>query len=368
MKRREFLKKAGVGAVAASAVFGPVYAQALPRIRWRMSSGMTRALDITFGPRSGAEFIARRIGELTEGRLEISTHPAGELVPMPGLFDAVRGGAVEMGHLWSGWYFGISPVVAFDSGLPFGMGARQKDAWLLHGGGLELMRPFYTDHNMINFIIGHAPLPMGGWFRREIRGPEDLRGLRVRIPGMGGMVYARLGATPMLIPAGEIFLAMERGVVDAAEFASVHDDERLGLHRAARFYYYPGWHEMVNTMTLVVNLERWRALPRPYQEAIAAACGEASSRLIAEFDTKNTLSMLRLTRFGTQFRRFPTSVLRAAHTASMEVLEDLAARDAAFRAIYTPYKAFLHNQRRWFASNEFAIEDFVRTLPLPRPT
>ncbi len=358
------MKKAGVGAVAASAVFGPVYAQALPRLRWRMSSGWPRALDIIFGPRSGVEYIARRIGELTEGRFEVSAHPAGELVPMPGLFDAVRGGAVEMGHFWSGWYFGVSPVTAFDSGLPFGMGFRQKNAWLLHGGGLELMRPFYADHNMINFNAGHSPIPMGGWFRREIRAPEDLRGLRFRVPGMGGMVYARLGATPTLIPAGEIFLALERGVVDGAEFMSAHDDERLGLHRAARFYYYPGWQEMVNTMTVVVNLERWRALPKPYQEAVAAACGEASSRLTAETDAKNAIAMVRLARFGTQFRRFPTSVMRAAHTASVEVLEDLAGRDAAFRAIYTPYMAFLNNQRRWFAANEFAIEDFVRTLPV----
>jgi TRAP-type mannitol/chloroaromatic compound transport system substrate-binding protein len=362
MKRRDFLKKAGVGAVAASAVFGPVYAQTLPRVRWRMAAGWPRALDVTFGPQSGAQYVARRIGELTEGRFEVSAHPGGELAPTLQVLDVVRAGGVEMGHGWAGWFSGLSPVLSFDSAMPMGLNFRQQNAWMLFGGGLELFRRFYADLNLVNFVAGTLTLQMGGWFRREIRAPEDLRGLRFRTPGVGGMAYSRLGVTVQAIPVGEIFLALERGAIDAAEYVGPHDDERLGLHRAARFYYYPGWQEAGGGVTVWVNLERWRTLPKPYQDAIATACSEANERMVAEYDLKNVAAMERLVRGGTQFRRFPTSVLQAANRVSTELLEELAGRDEAFRTIYTPWRAFKGRSRRWFASNEFAYEDFVRTL------
>jgi TRAP-type mannitol/chloroaromatic compound transport system substrate-binding protein len=359
MKRREFLKKAGVGAVAASAVFGPVYAQTLPRVRWRMQTHWPRALDVLQG---GAEYVAARVSELTEGRFEISVHAAGELVPPPGIFDAVRGGAVEMGHTSTYFWIGVNPAFAFDSTIPFGLNARQQNAWLYFGGGLETMRRILADYNIIQFPAGNSMAQMGGWFRREIRGPEDLRGLRFRIPGQGGEVMARLGATVLLLPAGEIFLALERGVVDAAEFVGPHDDERLGLHRAARFYYYPGWHEPGATSAVLTNLERWRALPRPYQEAVESATREALVRVMAAYDAKNAPALARLMRGGTQVRPFPTSVLHAANQASHELLEDLAARNATVRGILGPWRTFREQSRRWFGTNEFRYEDVVRGL------
>jgi TRAP-type mannitol/chloroaromatic compound transport system substrate-binding protein len=359
MKRREFLKKAGVGAVAASAVFGPVYAQTLPRVRWRMTSHWPRTLDVLHG---GAEYVGRRIGELTEGRFEVSVHPAGELVPAPQLFDAVRGGAVEMGASATFFWIGINPAFAFDSAIPFGMNARQQNAYLYFGGGLEAVRRILADVNIIQFPFGNTMLQMGGWFRREIRSPEDLRGLRFRIPGQGGAVMARLGVTVQVIAPGDVFLALERGVVDAAEFSGPHDDERLGLHRAARFYYYPGWQEPGPTVSILTNLERWRALPKPYQEAVESATREAMVRMMAQYDAKNAPALARLIRGGTVLRPFPTSVLQAANRATTEMLEEFAARDATFREILGPWRTFREQSRRWFATNEFRYEDFVRGL------
>jgi TRAP-type mannitol/chloroaromatic compound transport system substrate-binding protein len=338
-------------------VFGPVYAQALPRVRWRMTTHWPRALDVLHG---GAEYVAKRIGELTEGRFEISVHPAGELVPAPGIFDAVRGGAVEMGHTCSYFWIGVNPAFAFDTTIPFGFNARQQNAWLYFGGGLETMRRILADYNIIQFPAGNSMANMGGWFRREIRGPEDLRGLRMRIPGQGGEVMTRLGATVLLIPAGEIFLALERGAVDAAEFLGPHDDERLGLHRAARFYYYPGWHEPGATLTVLTNLERWRALPRPYQEAVESATREAIVRMMAEYDAKNLPALARLVRGGTLLRPYPTSVLQAANQATNDLLEELAARHPGVSGILGPWRAFREQSRRWFGTNEFRYEDFVR--------
>ncbi|WP_299428867.1 TRAP transporter substrate-binding protein [uncultured Meiothermus sp.] len=359
MKRRDFLKKAGIGAVAASAVFGPVYAQTLPRVRWRMTTHWTRALDVLHG---GAEYVAKRVGELTEGRFEISVHPAGELVPAPGIFDAVRGGAVEMGHTATYFWIGVNPSFAFDTTVPFGMNARQQNAWLYFGGGLDTMRRVLADFNIIQFPAGNTMEQMFGWFRREIRGPEDFRGLRMRIPGQGGAVLARLGATVQVIPAGEIFLALERGTVDAAEFVGPHDDERLGLHRAARFYYYPGWHEPGATLAVLTNLERWRALPKQYQEAVESATREARLRMFAHYDGMNMPALARLMRGGTQVRPLPTSVLVAANRATTEVLEEIAAKDATFRGILGPWRTFREQSRRWFATNAFRYEDFVRGL------
>jgi TRAP-type mannitol/chloroaromatic compound transport system substrate-binding protein len=361
MKRREFLKKAGVGAVAASAVFGPVYAQALPRLRWRMAAGWPRAM-VPFGPESGAQYLARRVREITDGRFEISAHAAGELVGTLQVLEAVRGGAVEMGHVYPGWFSGFSPILSFESGMPFGLNTRQQNSWLYFGGGLELLRRFHADINLINFPAGSLSLQMGGWFRRELRGPEDLRGLRFRAHGVGGMAYARLGVTVQNIPTGETFLALERGTVDAAELIGPHEDEQVGMHRAARFYYYPGWQEAGSTTSVWVNLQRWRTLPRPYQEAIATACREGNERMAAEYDAKNALATARLIRGGTLFRAFPTSLLQAANRASTELLAELAAADPAFRAIYTPWLAFKQRSRRWFVTNELAFDNFVQRL------
>lgn len=357
MQRRDFLKKAGVGAVAASAVFGPVYAQALPRLRWRMATGYPRALDVAFG---GVETLARRVGEMTGGRFQITAHPAGELVPTLKVLDAVSRGSVEMGHGFSPWWVGHSPSLAFE-GQPFGLDARQQNAWLYHGGGLEAMRKVFADFNLINFPSGNLGVQMGGWFRREIRGLEDVRGLRMRIAGLGAKVWARLGVTALVIPTGEIFLALERGAVDAAEFVAAHDDERLGLHRAARYYYYPGWQEPGATLSLYIHLARWRELPKEYQEAVGAAAAETNVTMLADYDAKNGPAMDRLIRGRTQPRPFPRSILLAAERASEELYEEIAGRDATYREILTSWRRFREVVRRGNRFTEGSYAAFINS-------
>jgi TRAP-type mannitol/chloroaromatic compound transport system substrate-binding protein len=316
MKRRDFLKKVGIATVASSSVFGPVYAQTAPRIRWRMATSWPRSLDTLFG---AAELVAKRVSDLTEGRFEIQVFPAGELAPGLQVLDVVQAGNVEIGHTANYYYVGKSPA-------------------------------------------GNTGVQMGGWFRREIRGPEDLRGLRFRIPGLGGQVMSRLGATVQTLAAGEIFLALDRGAIDGAEFVGPYDDEKLGFFRAARFYYYPGWWEPGSTVSTIVNLDRWRSLPKSYQEAIISASSEANDKVVAEYDAKNAPALARLVRAGVQLRPFPTSVLQAANREATALYEEIAARDATYRGIYENWKRFRDESRRWFATNEFRYEDFVRTL------
>jgi len=359
MKRRDFLKKAGIGAVAASIVFGPVYAQTAPRIRWRMATSWPRSLDTLFG---AAETVAKRVSELTEGRFEIQVFPAGELAPGLQVLDVVQAGNVEMGHTANYYYVGKSPSLAFDTGVPFGLNPRQQNAWLYFGGGLQAMQRVIADFNAITFPAGNTGVQMGGWFRKEIKGPEDLKGLRFRIPGLGGQVMTRLGATVQTLPGGEIFLALDRGAIDGAEWVGPYDDEKLGLNKAARFYYYPGWWEPGSTVSAIVNLERWRSLPKAYQEAIISAASEANDKTMAEYDAKNAPALARLQRAGTQLRPYPSSVLQAANKEATALYEEIAAKDATYRGIYEAWKKFRDESRRWFALNEFRYDDFVRTL------
>lgn len=357
MKRRDFLKKAGIGAVAASTVFGPVWAQVgAPRLRWRMASSYPRALDILFG---GAERFAKNVEAMTEGRFQISVHPAGEIAPALEVFEVVRRGAVEMGHAPSFWFMGLSPSFVFDSTLPFGLTAVQQNAWHHHGGGLTTMQQVLADFNAIHFPAGNTLAQMGGWFRREIRAMADVRGLRIRMPGLGGEVWTRLGATTHLIPAGELFLALERGVVDAADWSGAHDDLRLGLHRAARFYYYPGWQEPSLAIHLFVNLVRWRELPSDYQEIVKTAANDVTIQMMAEYDAKNGPAMDLLIRGGTQLRAFPRPLLLAAERHSEEICDEIAARDTTFRRILTDWRRFREIVRRGNRFTEYGYKSFV---------
>lgn len=354
MKRRQFLKKAGI-AVAASTTFGTVYAQAQPRIRWRMATHWPRALDVLFG---GAERLARRVEAATDGRFQISVHPAGELVPAPEIFDTVRLGRVEMGHSATYFWMGKNPSLGFTT-LPFGLTTPQQHAWLYFGGGLEAVQRVAADFNIIHFPVANTTQQMGGWFKRELRGLEDVSGLKFRAPGFGGEVWSRLGATVILLPAGEIFLALERGTVDGAEFVGPHDDVRLGLHRAARYYYYPGWHEPAATLDLMINLDSWRTLPREYQEIVKSAAAEANLTVIADYYAKNGPAMEQLLQGGTQLRRFPDSILLAAQRATEEALDEIAGRDATFRDNLTGWRRFRDIVRKVPRVGEFAFEEFI---------
>lgn len=357
MKRREFLKKAGV-AVAASTVYGTVYAQTQRRFRWRMACSWPRALDTLFG---GAEFFCQRVAAFTGGNLQIEPYPGGELVPALAVHDAVQQGTVECGHTAGYYYVGKDQRFAFDCAVPFGPNAQQQNAWFYHGGGIEACQKAYDDYNIVFFPAGNTGAQMGGWFRREINSPEDLRGLRMRIPGPGGQVFERLGVVPQVLPGGEIFLALDRGAIDAAEWVGPYDDERLGLYRAARYYYYPAWHEPSTTLSVYINRTEWDRLPSEYQLAIQAAAAEANLDVLSKYESRNGDALARLVAAGTELRKFPDSVLEVAARTAEEIREEFAAASPAYRELYENWKAFLNTVRDWNTVNQFSMEQFVYT-------
>ena len=355
MKRRDFLKKAGIG-VAASAAFGPAFAQASPTVRWRLASSFPKSLDTLYG---ASEDLARRVSELTGGKFQIRPFQAGEIVPGLQVMDAVQQGTVEVGHTVSYYYVGKAQVLAFDTGVPFGLTTRQQNAWMYYGGGIELFRSVLADFGIIQFPAGNTGAQMGGWFRKEIRDLADLRGLKMRIPGLGGTVMSRLGVVPQTLAGADIYPALERGVVDAAEFVGPYDDEKLGFHKVARFYYYPGWHEPSSMDCYYVNLREWQRLPKEYQQAFEVAAAESNQAMMAKYDQVNPPALQRLLRAGVRLRKWPAEVMKAAQKVAFDFYEEEAAKDATYRRVYTAWKRFREEQYRWHAVGELAYEQFA---------
>jgi TRAP-type mannitol/chloroaromatic compound transport system substrate-binding protein len=364
--RRSFVKSAalgvaGTGTLSACGGAGPGTASdddvvVGPNVSWRLASSFPRSLDVIFG---SAEHFAQRVGDLTDGRFTIRVYPAGELVPGLQVMDAVQQGTVHLGHTASYYYLGKNPALAFDSAVPFGLTARQQNAWLMRGGGLELLREVFSDFGIIQFPCGNTGAQMGGWFRRPINSAGDLRGLRMRIPGMGGEVMARLGVSVQVLAGGEIYPALERGAIDATEWVGPHDDERLGFQQIARHYYYPGWHEPGVTLTLMASRRAYDQLPRQYQHALAVAAAEENHAMLERYDALNPPALSRLVAGGVDLRRFPADLMEAAWRESNALLEDHAGRNAAFRKVYDNWKAFRTESFRYFNGVEQAYAAFA---------
>lgn len=364
IERRKFLKTLGASAGGAAlvgcgtggagdAAAGGAEGQ---RVTWRLASSFPRSLDIIFG---SAEVFAERVSQLTGGRFTIRVHPAGELVPGLQVMDAVQQGTVQAGHTASYYYLGKNPALAFDSALPFGLTARQQNAWLNQGGGLTAMREVFAQFGIIQFPCGNTGTQFGGWFRRPINSVADLRGLRMRIPGLGGEVMSRLGVSVQVLAGGEIYPALERGAIDATEWVGPHDDERLGFHRIARNYYYPGWHEPGVTLTLMVSQQAWDALPETYRHAVQCAAAEQNAQMLERYDHANPIALTKLIADGVQARVFPNDVLQAAWRETNTLLDEYAARDATFGTIYQSWKAYRVESWRYFAGCEQAYATFA---------
>ncbi len=365
--RREFLGKAtfatAAGAGALAACSGPAEGPGgsgpavvdLPRLNWRLASSFPRGLDTIYG---AAETLAERVESLSEGRFRIRPYPAGELVPGLGVLDAVQQGTVELGHTASYYYTGKNPAVAFDTAMPFGLNARQQNAWLYHGGGQELMREVFADFSIVHFPAGNTGSQMGGWFRREVNTLEELRGLKMRIPGLGAEVLSRLGVTVQTIPGGEIYPALERGVVDAAEWVGPYDDEKLGFQRVAKNYYYPGWWEPGPTLSVYVNQAAWDSLPSTYQEIFQSAAAEANVDTMARYDSVNLDALTRLVEGGVSLRPFSEEILEACRTAAFDLMNENASADPAYRKIFEHWNAFRESSFRWFSTSEQAYAQF----------
>jgi TRAP-type mannitol/chloroaromatic compound transport system substrate-binding protein len=326
------------------------------KVRWRLASSFPRSLDTIYG---GSEVLASRVAAMSGGNFEIRCYPGGELVPALEVMDAAQQGTVEIGQTCSYYFKGKHPALVFDTAVPFGLDARQQTAWLLQGGGLELMREIYAQFDIINFVSGTTGCQMGGWFKREINTVADLKGLKMRIPGLGGEVMSRLGAIVQVIAGGEIFPALERGAIDATEWVGPYDDEKLGFYKVAKYYYYPGWWEPGPSLCLQVNKKAWEALPKEYQEMFQAAAMEAHVTMQVRYDHLNSDALARLLQQGVELRRYSDEILSAARQATTEIMGEEAAKDAMYRKVYESWQKARDSAFQWFNTAEVAYAQFA---------
>ncbi len=355
MKRRTFMKRAAAGTAAGvlagcgGAPDGAAAVQTQPRVTWQLVSSFPRSLDTIFGV---ADVLAARLAALTDDRFRLRVFPAGEIVPFDQVLESVQKGTVQMGHAASYYFIGKNPALAFDCTVPFGLTARQQNAWLYDGGGLDLMRGLFVDFNVLNFPGGNTGIQMGGWFRREVNSLQDLRGLKMRIPGLGGRVMDRLGVTVQVLAGGDIYPALERGAIDATEWVGPYDDEKLGFYQVARNYYYPGWWEPGPNLSFYVNRDAWDRLPSAYRQALEVATAEANLLMLARYDARNPPALQRLLAAGVSLRPFPDEVMRAAERTSFDLMEEQAAADATYRKVYEAFKQWRTDSYRWFGTAE----------------
>ena len=375
MNRRDFLTsvatKAASGAVIGLAA-GCTFAQtpaaqevqtaaaqdtALPEINWQMATSWPQSLDILFG---GAQMFAERVKTLSSGKFTIDPRAAGELAPGTQVLDVVSQGAVPIGHTASYYYLGKSPATAFGTTLPFGLTAQQQNAWLYAGGGLDLNQQLFAEKfNVLPLPAGNTGMQMGGWFRREINTVADLQGLKMRIAGLGGQVMGKLGVNVQVLPANEIFPALQTGAIDAAEWVGPYDDEKLGLNKVAQFYYAPGWWEPGSTLEVEINLDEWNKLPELYQEIVKTAAYETNIVMLSRYEAANDAALKSLVAGGAQLRDYSGEIMDAAYTAAEELYGEFSANDADFKTIYDNWNAFRTSIYDWNKANEFAFTSFV---------
>ena len=349
ISRRKLVAMGALGAIAAPAV-----ARAQTR-RWRMVTSWPRRLP---GPGMSAERVAERIATLSGGRLHIAVHAAGELVPAFEVLDAVGGSVAEIGHTAAFYWQGKQPAAAFYTTVPFGLTPMEHVAWVDAGGGQALWDELYAPFGVKPFMAGNTGVCMGGWFRREIRGLDDLRGLKVRSLGLGGEVYRRLDATPQTTPVGEILTSLQSGVLDGAEFVGPGTDIALGLYRVAPFYYGPGFNKPNGTGECIVNLKAWQSLDGELQAIVAHACATEASFALAEMERLNTESLAALTeRHQVKLRTFPAPVIAAARGQAAAILAEVAARNAMARRIHDSYLGFLDRAAAWSRVSLKAVLD-----------
>jgi TRAP-type mannitol/chloroaromatic compound transport system substrate-binding protein len=303
--------------------------------------------------------VARRVAEATDNKFQIQLFAAGEIVGGLQVLDAVQNGTVESGYTLSSYYIGKDPTFMFDTSVPWGMNTRHHNAWMYYGGGLQLVREFLKDYNVISFPAGQTGAQMGGWFRKEINSLEDLKGLKFRIAGMGGQIMSRLGVVPQVLAGGDIYPALERGTLDAVEFSGPHDDEKLGFVKVAKYYYYPGFWEGSAQPSVYVGLDKWNALPAHYKAILEAACAEANAHCIAKYDAQNADAIGRLVGAGAQLRAFPRDVMDAAYKQAFTLYGEIAAMNPKFKAIYDPWSAFRDKERTWFRVAELPFDVYL---------
>jgi len=359
MDRRSLIKHAGIAGVLAAGAAPAVHAQAA--IRWRLTSAFPKALDTIYG---AAETFSRKVKDMSGGKIEISVHAAGELVPTAGLVDAVQNGTVEMGHTAPYYYFGKDETFALGCAIPFGLNSRQMTAWQYDGNGLKLMREFYSNYNMTSFPMGNTGAQMGGWFRKEIKTVADYKGLKFRVGGFAGKVIARLGGVPQNIPGGEIYQALEKGTIDAAEWVGPYDDQKLGFYKVAPFYHYPGWWEGGPQLDLFVNNKAYDSLNSEQKAIIEGAAAYAHTEMQAKYDARNPTALKQLVANKAKLVSFPKPVLDAAFKESMALYSELSAKNPNWKKVYEDYSNFRRESNLWFRFTEARFDSYMQSQKL----
>ena len=360
MDRRSLIKNAGIAGVLAAGAAPAVHAQAA--VRWRLASSFPRSLDTIFG---SAEKLSQTVKALSGGKFEISVHPAGELMPAFGVVDALQGDNIEMAQTAAYYFTGKDPVFAFSCAVPFGLTARQNTAWKLYGNGGKLMDEFFAQYNFKTASAGNTGTQMGGWYRKEIKTVNDLKGLKMR---MGGGVFgegmAKLGVVSQNLPAGDVYQALEKGTLDAAEFVGPHDDQKLGFNKVAPFYYYPGWWEGGADLEFFINVKKYNALSAENKAILDAAMAVAATDMTAKYDTYNPIALKKLVAEKTQLKAFPKAVIDAGFKACMEVFAEHEAKSPEFKKIHQDMRAFQRDQILWNRFSEFPFNQYMNGVKI----
>jgi TRAP-type mannitol/chloroaromatic compound transport system substrate-binding protein len=359
MDRRSLIRQAGIAGVLASGIAPAVHAQAA--IRWRLASSFPRSLDTIFG---AAEVFAHKVKAMSGGKFEVSVHAAGELMPAFGVVDGVQQGTVELCHTAPYYFFGKNEVFALGCAIPFGLNSRQMTAWMYDGNGIKLLREFYAKYNMVNFPGGNTGAQMGGWFRKEVKSLADLKGLKFRIGGFAGRIVERMGGVPQNIPGGEIYQALEKGTIDAAEWVGPYDDLKLGFNKVAPYYYYPGWWEGGPELDFFINDKAWNALSAEHKAIVETATAEAHVVMQARYDARNPAALKQLVASGTKLRPFSADLMTEAFKQSLQVYDELSTKNEDWKKIYADYSKFRADQNLWFRFTEATFDRFMQAQKL----
>ncbi|MBT5098572.1 MAG: TRAP transporter substrate-binding protein [Proteobacteria bacterium] len=361
MERRHFLRYLGIGAASAgisacgqesSTAAASCEEKNQAKFEWKMVTTWPKNFP---GLGTGAEFLAQQINEMSNGRLTVKVYGAGEIVPAFESFDAVVGGTAEMGHGSAYYWKGKNSAFQFFSTVPFGMTANEMNAWLYHGGGMELWQRAYEPFGLEPMPAGNTGVQMGGWFNKEINSLDDLRGLKMRIPGLGGEVLRLAGGTPVNVPGGDLFMSLKNGVIDATEWVGPYNDLAFGLHDAAKYYYSPGWHEPGTTLECIVNKEAMAQLPADLQSIVRNAARVTNANMMLEYVAKNNDALdVLINRHGVEVRSFPDDVIEKLRELSAQVVAEVAGNDAFSQEIYDSYLNFSNKSKAWYRLSEQA--------------
>lgn len=355
MKRRQFVQTAGLG-LAAGAIAKPAIAQSMPEVRWRLSSTFPKSLDTLYG---GAESFSKYCSEMTDGKFQVQVFAAGEIVGMPQALDAVSNGTVEMVQGPGYYWVGKDPALALMADIPFALNARQRNAWLYHGGAQDLVNEYVAKFNVHTLPGGNTGTQMGGWFRKEVKTVADLQGLKFRTAGINGQVFQKLGAVPQQIAGGDIYPALERGTIDACEWVGPYDDEKLGFHKVAPFYYYPGFWEGGPTVHLWFHKPKWDELPKQYKAVAESAAAHANIDMTAKYDARNPAALRRLVAGGAQLRPFSQEIMDAGLKASNELYDEISAKNPDFKKLYESLRAFRNEEYLWWQVAEYSFDNYM---------